>query len=124
VLADYAEAKEKTRLRREARAEALYLQMKDRTITIKPTSQKSDSEEEDEDGDDRRQDELDPDSDEFIKLYRERRLKELQDSQRPSFGYLKDITAWEFADEIDNEIDSSVFVIIHLYQDVLFSSFG
>jgi len=28
VLADYAEAKEKTRLRREARAEALYLQMK------------------------------------------------------------------------------------------------
>jgi hypothetical protein len=37
---------------------------------------------------------------------------------RKTFGYFKSITAGQFADEIDNEVESGAFVIIHLHQKV------
>jgi rhodanese-related sulfurtransferase len=52
VLADYAEAKERARLRRQANAEAHRLQMQDKAITIKPSSRRPEDDDEEEDSDD------------------------------------------------------------------------
>jgi hypothetical protein len=110
VLADYAEAKERARLRRQANAEAHRLQMQDKAITIKPSSRRPEDDDEEEDSDDDKKPkevllvvlcapvrlsvsvaadlcdawhrQLDPDDPEFIRLYRERRMQELLASQR------------------------------------------
>ncbi|ELR17514.1 phosducin, putative [Acanthamoeba castellanii str. Neff] len=131
VLADYAEAKERTRLRRQANAEAHRLQMKDKAITVKPSNSRADEDEEKDDSDDDKKPkevsakphcfryDLDPDDPEFIRLYRERRMQELLASQRKTFGFFKSITASQFSDEIDREVESGAFVVIHLHQKYL-----
>jgi hypothetical protein len=120
VLADYAEAKERARLRRQANAEAHRLQMKEKALTVKPSSRRlEDDEERDDSDDDKKPKELDPDDPEFIRLYRERRMQELIASQRKTFGYYKSISASQFTEEIDCEVGSGAFVVIHLHQKYL-----
>ncbi len=51
-----------------------------------------------------------------VTRFKAQRLKEMQ-SQIPTFGYVRKIDQSEFVDTIDNE-RPSVFVVIHLYQDV------
>ncbi len=39
-------------------------------------------------------------------------------SDRKTFGFFKSITASQFSDEIDREVESGAFVVIHLHQKV------
>ncbi len=57
------------------------------------------------------------DDDEFLQLYRQKRLEELKhDASRPRFGELLEIQRPEFEIQV-NRAPKDVVVLIHLYQD-------
>eukprot|EP00005_Dracoamoeba_jomungandri_P004571 CAMPEP_0174256988 /NCGR_PEP_ID=MMETSP0439-20130205/6173_1 /TAXON_ID=0 /ORGANISM="Stereomyxa ramosa, Strain Chinc5" /LENGTH=327 /DNA_ID=CAMNT_0015339865 /DNA_START=51 /DNA_END=1034 /DNA_ORIENTATION=- len=119
VLADYAEAKVKGRLRREAEALAFQLKMQDKAVSYndKPSLQKQDKNtSSDEDWED----------DDFMEEYKAKRLAELKAKGQivvpavvapRTFGVMKKIARFDFPTEIDAELDSGCFVVIHLYKD-------
>ena len=146
VLADYAEHVEKERMRREVEQLKTEWQMKKMAITaltsreeeeLKKKELQEQLEEENAKENDEKEieEEEDDDDDEFFMKYKAKRymmlftsffnffsqitnrMAEIQSSQNPTFGFLRQITQKEYVDEIDNEL-SNVFVVIHLYQPV------
>lgn len=61
--------------------------------------------------------EEDSEDEEFMRAYREERRRELTASHsHPVFGGVREVTAFQFLDEIDKE-DIRVFVVVHIYND-------
>jgi len=108
VLADYADAKRQERDNRERDKRATMEMIERMAFTVnnrvdhKPQEQKDYEDEDDED--------------EFMKEYRRKRIEEMQQAQRPTFGYLRAIDSAEYVDAIDGE-KKDVFVVIHLYKN-------
>eukprot|EP00026_Physarum_polycephalum_P013043 Phypoly_transcript_13404.p1 GENE.Phypoly_transcript_13404~~Phypoly_transcript_13404.p1 ORF type:complete len:301 (+),score=70.42 Phypoly_transcript_13404:45-905(+) len=105
VLADYAEAKENLRLKNQMdKAEAMR-KIEKMAITV-GNSNSNNNNNVDEDEDD----------EEFMKMYRQKRLAEMQQASRPTFGYLRAIDSSEYVDAIEKEA-KDVFVVVHLYKN-------
>jgi len=119
VLADYAEAKERARIRIAKKNEETWNMLEQKTITLRDTKQEKDEEEEEEE--------------DFFEDYKEKRLRELKAlqhkqqgnhnsnenrSERPTFGYLRTTSVKEFVGDIEKE-NSNVFVVVHLYEEFI-----
>jgi len=99
VLADYAEAKEQLRQRREAEKAEAWRKIERMAITVKNDEGEEEMEE-----------------DEFLRQYRQKRLSEMQQAHRPTFGFLRSIDSSEYIDALEKE-HREVFVVVHLYKN-------
>jgi len=107
VLADYAEAKENLRLKNQMDKAETMRKIEKMAITVgnnNNINNNNNLEDEDED------------EDEFMRMYRQKRLAELQQVQRPTFGYLRAIDSSEYVDAVENE-NKDAFVVVHLYKN-------
>ncbi|KAL6066550.1 hypothetical protein QOT17_009533 [Balamuthia mandrillaris] len=131
VIQDYKEEQKRQRDQQEIRQLQLQYEINKKTVVYHSWSaqdaekreldmerqqeekarQKEEASEEEED--------LDDEDDEFLKQYRAMRLRELMDQKKYRFGTLKRINKQEWAEEVDSEIATGCFVVIHLYSEMV-----
>jgi len=107
VLADYAEAKEQLRVKTQAEKAAAWRQMEKMAITVNNNNNNNNN---------NNQEEEEDDDDEFLRQYRQKRMLEMQQSAKPTFGFLRSIDSSEYIDALENE-HKEVFVVVHLYKN-------
>jgi len=121
VLADYAEAKERARLRHIKEQTEKIKIIENSSFTVTPQRYDPTAEIKEEIND------LD-DNEDILATYREQRMKELKAQldlqkaqleaakvKRPTFGFLQQISPIEYAPAIDKE-KNDVYIVAHLYQ--------
>jgi hypothetical protein len=108
VLADYAEAKERARIRHERNQEKIMKET--HNIIVAPQVENASLDDEE------------FITDEIMEQFKQQRITELQQQQkqnsktqaRKTFGFFSEITQGEYVDAIDSEA-ADIFVLVHLY---------
>jgi len=111
VLADYAEAKEQLRQRREAEKAEAWRKIEKMAITVNNNNNNNNINSNNNNNNDE-----DEEDDEFIRQYRQKRLLEMQHGAKPTFGFLRAIDSSEYIDALEKE-HKEVFVVVHLYKN-------